>query len=78
VTSHIQSVVSANRYDSLANCAVYALINGSPFQAKSLALIQWADSVWQYVIAEQAKLLAGQRELVSVEAFIAELPEFED
>jgi len=73
---HIQSVVNTNGYETLANCAVYALVNGSPFQAKALALIEWADSVWRYVVAEQTKLLAGQRELVSVDEFIAELPEF--
>lgn len=74
VQAHIDSVAHAKGYDSGVSCASYATDPHPPFNADAQAFIPWRSSVWLYCYAEWAKLESGQRPMVTVDAFIAELP----
>jgi hypothetical protein len=54
--------------------ASYAASTHPAWQAEALAFIGWRDAVWGYAYGELAKVLAGERQRPSVEAFMAELP----
>lgn len=70
IDSHAQS----RRYDSGNSLATYVTSSNPDWAAEAQALVLWRDAVWAYAYAELDKVMAGEREQPSVEAFIDELP----
>ncbi|PWL18813.1 hypothetical protein DKP76_07045 [Falsochrobactrum shanghaiense] len=77
----IQSLIDAKaqekQYDSGATLASYINSTIPQWAAEAVAFVAWRDAVWAYALAELDKVQSGEREQPSVEAFLAELPEFE-
>lgn len=71
IDSHAQS----RRYDSGNSLATYVASSNPVWAAEAQAFVIWRDAVWAYAYGEMVKVLAGEREQPSVEAFIGELPQ---
>jgi hypothetical protein len=44
------------------------------WKSESLAFIAWRDAVWLYSFTELSKFQNGDRQLVSIDEFLTELP----
>lgn len=73
IENHINITVKAKGYNSQDSIAKY-LVAGNPFYAECTAISLWIGSVWVYSHQVQADVLAGTREMPTIEALIAELP----
>lgn len=76
IQSLIDRKASEKQYDSGATLASYVNSTVSEWAAEAQAFVAWRDQVWAYALAELGKVQSGEREHPSVEAFLAELPEF--
>ena len=74
IESHINETVRAKGYNSQDSIAKY-LVSGNPFESECRAISLWIGNVWVYAHQVQADVLAGTREMPSLEELIAELPE---
>lgn len=71
----IDAKAQSRRYDSGNSLATYVTSSNPDWAAEAQAFVIWRDAVWAYAYAELDKVLAGEREQPSVEAFLAELPQ---
>lgn len=76
IQAHLDATARERQYDGIQTAITYRDDPNSQFSAEGHALFIWRSAVWTYSTAELAKVLAGERERPSVEALIAELPEF--
>jgi len=65
------------QYDSGATLASYVNSTIEHWAAEAQAFVAWRDAVWLYALAELDKVQKGKRDQPSLEAFLAELPDFE-
>ena len=77
IQAHIDATAQQRDYDSGISCATYVNAPTPKYSAEAQAFIAWRDSVWVYAYTELDKVLNGQRQQPSVEAFLAELPEIQ-
>jgi len=70
----INSVSMQKQYESALHCATYATSTVAEWAAEAQAFIAWRDSVWTYSYAELAKFENSERQPVSFEDFLTELP----
>jgi hypothetical protein len=76
VQAKLDAAAVAARYDSIATAVSYAEEPAVPkFQADGIAFRAWRSLVWAYAYEQLAKVLAGEREQPTIEAFLLELPE---
>jgi hypothetical protein len=73
VQAHMNAKAAERNYDSIDTACLYAATPNT-YQAESQAYLDWRAACWDYCYAEQAKMVAGQRPLVTMAEFIAELP----
>ena len=73
IENHINETVKARGYNSQDSIAKY-LVAGNPFYDECTAISLWIGNVWVYAHQVQADVLAGTREMPTVEGLIAELP----
>lgn len=73
IENHINATVKAKGYNSQDSIAKY-LVTGNPFYDECTAISLWIGNVWVYAHQVQADVLAGTREMPTLEALIAELP----
>ena len=71
---HIEDVAKSGGYDSALSCASYVSSTNPEWALQANKFITWRDGVWAYCYQEFDKLKSGQRQIVSVDAFINELP----
>jgi uncharacterized membrane protein YgcG len=64
---------SKNYGDALA-CASYANSTVTQWANEAQTFIAWRDALWVYCLSEFAKAKNGERDIVSAEEFITELP----
>ncbi|PWJ78340.1 hypothetical protein C7441_1165 [Pseudaminobacter salicylatoxidans] len=74
IQSHVDMVASSRRYDSGNSLASYVASGNAQWAAEAQAFVGWRDAVWIHAYAELDKVLAGERQQPTVEAFLAELP----
>lgn len=74
LTSFADSVAQKKQYESALSCASYISSTVPSWQAEATTFIAWRDSVYNYVIAQQALMQSGQRTIPTFEDFKAELP----
>lgn len=74
IQSHIDATAQARSYDSGTSLAGYVSSTNAAWAAEAQAFVAWRDAVWVYAYAELDKVTGGQREVPTVEGFIAELP----
>lgn len=76
VQAKLDGAAQAARYDSIATAVSYAEEPAVPkFQADGRAFRTWRSLVWAYAYEQLARVLAGEREQPTIEAFLLELPE---
>lgn len=75
IQDHIDTIAQSRRYRDGFALACYVASTVPQFAAEATAFVAWRDAVWLYAYGELDKALNGQREVPTVEDFIAELPE---
>jgi len=73
--NYIDSVAIARQYDDSFACISYLNSSNANWAADAKAFNSWRDSVWNYVIAQQALIEAGARPIpTDIESLLKELP----
>lgn len=70
----VDSIAAEKQYSSALHCASYVNSTNDLWRPESLAFIAWRDKVWSYCYQELAKFQSGEREAVTFDEFITELP----
>ncbi|GHC61689.1 hypothetical protein [Limoniibacter endophyticus] len=65
------------QYDSGATLASYVNSTIPQWAQEAQAFVAWRDQVWSYALTELSKVEAGERDIPTIEDFLAELPAFE-
>ncbi|KQY79180.1 hypothetical protein ASD52_02125 [Ensifer sp. Root142] len=73
---HLDAKARERQYDGIQTAITYRDDPNLQFAAEGAALFAWRSVVWTYSTAELKKVMAGDREQPTVEAFITELPAF--
>lgn len=74
VQAHLDAIASSRGYDGILSLATYATSTNAKFAAEGQAGVQWRDAVWAHCWQVMANVEAGQCEIPTAEALIAELP----
>lgn len=72
---HLDTTASQRRYDSIHTAISYRDDANPVFASEAAVLFAWRSAVWTYSTAELDKVMAGERDIPTVDAFLAELPE---
>lgn len=79
IQSHLDAAAKSRGYDSIATAVSYAEEPAvARFQNDGKAFRAWRSLVWAYAYQELAKVKAGEREIPTLDAFLAELPALPD
>lgn len=73
----IDTKAQERQYDSGATLASYVNSTVPEWSIEAQAFVAWRDQVWMHAMTELAKVEQGERDIPTVEDFIAELPAFE-
>jgi hypothetical protein len=76
VQMHLDAKASERQYDGIQTAVTYRDDPNAQFAAEGQALFEWRSAVWSYAMAELAKVQAGTRAILSVDALVTELPAF--
>lgn len=74
IQTHLDTTASQRRYDSIHTAISYRDDPNPVFASEAAALFAWRSAVWTYSTAELDKVMAGERDIPTVDAFLAELP----
>jgi hypothetical protein len=74
LAAYIDSVAQQQQYASAVSCASYVTSTNTTWQAQAVAFIAWRDSVYDYVIAQEALMQNGTRTIPTFTEFKTELP----
>lgn len=77
IQSYLDVTAQERRYDGIQTAITYRNDPNPQFAAEGEALFEWRSVVWTHSTVELDKVKAGQRDIPTVEDFIAELPAFE-
>lgn len=77
IQSHLDATARERRYDGIQTAITYRNDPNPQFSAEGDALFEWRSAVWTHSTTELDKVKSGERDIPSVEDFIAELPAFE-
>ena len=77
IQAMIDGKAKERQYDSGATLASYVNSTVELWATEAQAFVAWRDAVWIYALTELDKVQKAERDQPSVEAFLAELPEFE-
>ncbi len=74
VEETINRTALSKGYSNALSCASYVYSTVIQWANESQAFIAWRDSVWVYCLGEFEKAKNGERDIVSAEEFLTELP----
>ncbi|TPL36760.1 hypothetical protein [Mesorhizobium sp. B2-4-8] len=74
IQSLVDQTATSRSYADGNALASYVASTVPAWSAEATAFVAWRDAVWVYVYGELDKVTAGEREIPTVEAFLAELP----
>ena len=74
IQTQLDNTARQRRYDSIHTAISYRDDANPVFASEAAALFAWRSAVWTYSTAELDKVMAGERDIPTVEEFIAELP----
>lgn len=74
---HVDNVAASKSYANALSLAGYATSTVPQWQAETIAFVAWRDQVWVYSFTELSKFQNGEREIPTIEEFIAELPQIQ-
>lgn len=77
IQAHLDATANHGQYDGIQTAITYRDDPNPRYAAEGLALFNWRSAVWTYATAELDKVTTGQREIPTVDEFIAELPSFD-
>lgn len=77
IKAHLDATANHGQYDGIQTAITYRDDPNPRYAAEGLALFNWRSAVWTYATAELDRVTTGQREIPTVEEFIAELPAFD-
>lgn len=77
IQAHVDVTAKSRNYDGGNALASYVASTNPQWAAEAQAFVAWRDAVWLHAYGELDKVVAGQREQPSVEAFLDELPAIE-
>lgn len=72
---HLDNVAKTKLYESSLHCASYAASTNQFWSAESQAFISWRDAVWSYAFTELELIESGDKELPTIQEFIAAAPQ---
>ena len=75
IQTHLDNTARQRRYDSIHTAISYRGDANPVFASEAAALFVWRSAVWTYSTAELDKVMAGERDIPTVDAFLAELPD---
>jgi hypothetical protein len=70
----INKTAKRKNYDDAVACASYVNSTVMQWTSEAQTFIAWRDAVWVYCITEFEKAKNGDRDIVSAEEFLTELP----
>lgn len=74
IQNHLDTVVTARNYDGILSLCSYATSKNARFAAEGQAGVEWRDAVWDYAYSYLADVMAGRKNIISVDELIAQLP----
>ncbi len=77
VQAYMDSKAQTRGYDNIHTACSYSNSTDHIFAAEGQACLQWRDKVWRKCYDLLAEVMAGTREIPTVEELIAELPVLE-
>jgi len=77
VQDHLDAKARERQYDNGHTLASYVTSTNATWAAEAQAFVAWRDAVWTYALAELDRVQGKEREVPTVDAFIAELPSLE-
>ncbi|NTF07195.1 hypothetical protein G6L37_13665 [Agrobacterium rubi] len=75
IQDHLDTTAKQRRYDTIHTAISYRDDANPVFASEAAALFAWRSAVWTYSTAELDKVMAGERDIPTMDAFLAELPE---
>lgn len=75
IEAHVNAVAAERGYSSAVSLASYVASTVALWKAEAEAFVAWRDAVWTYALTELDKAKAATREVPTLDAFIAELPQ---
>jgi len=73
VQGMLDAAAQTSGYDNITTACSYAGAP-NPFQEEGQSFLAWRGAVWQHCYTALAAVQAGQRELMTIEELLAELP----
>ncbi len=74
LVAYIDSVAQQRQYNDTLSCISYLNSSVDTWKQEAQVFSAWRDSVYTYVIAQEALMQSGQRPIPSFETFKTELP----
>lgn len=74
LNAHLSSTARQKKYDNQYSISTYVTSTNSTWKAEADAFVAWRDDVWTYAIAQLELFENDEREVVSEQDFINELP----
>lgn len=74
ISEYMEAVAAQKQYSSVLNCTSYTTSTNEQWKAEADTFIAWRDNVLAYSYTELAKFQSGEREPVTIEQFLTELP----
>jgi hypothetical protein len=74
IQTHVDATARAKDYHDGNALAGYINSTVSQWAGEAETFIAWRDAVWLHAYSELGKVTGGQRQIPTVETFIAELP----
>lgn len=74
IQSYVDALAKGRNYDNGNSLASYVASTNAQWAAEAQAFVAWRDAVWFHAYAELEKVMAGGREIPTIEDFISELP----
>jgi hypothetical protein len=74
LAAYVDSVARQQQYNDAVSCASYVNSSNATWKAQAETFIAWRDSVYAYVIAQEALMQNGARTIPTFAEFQTELP----
>ena len=74
LAKYIDSVAQQRQYTDAVSCASYVTSTNAAWAAQAVAFIAWRDTVYDYVITQEALMASGARPVPTFAEFETELP----
>ena len=74
IETHVDNVARGRSFRNADSARGHTASTVPEWKADADAFVAWADAVWVYAFQELVKVETGQREVPSIEDFLAELP----